>query len=151
GLSTMITIPRTVVRQFRAVLRRALPGVSRADSPLLLCRAGPEGLMLQAKQEDVALRYHETGAQPPAVLAFRSSLLAQFEGRTDDPVTVEQLDPKKARAQWSEGTENHAIELETATPDDFPPLPDPPKRFVPMPPNFLPALVDAGRTTKGQT
>ena len=60
----MIEIPRALARQFRAVLRRSLLDQDpRGPWPLILCRAGEGGLVLQACQGDLALRYQLEGAR----------------------------------------------------------------------------------------
>src|SRR5262249_33491650 len=62
----MLEIPRSLARQFRAVLRRALAAQeSRGAWPLVLCQADGHGLTLQARQGDVAIRYHLPGEGLP--------------------------------------------------------------------------------------
>ena len=86
----MIEIPRSLARQFRAVLRRAHAAQeSRGSWPLVLCQADGLGLTLQARQGDVAARYHLPGERAAEALAFRASAFAEFEGGTPDPVSLE--------------------------------------------------------------
>ena len=95
----MIELPRALARQFRAVLRQSLMAdAPRGPWPLVLCRAGEEGLTLHARNEDLAVRFHQAGKHPPDAIAFRANLLAEFEGRADTPATLEQVASGKGRA-----------------------------------------------------
>jgi hypothetical protein len=144
----MIALPRALARQFRAVLRRSLLDQEpRRSWPLVLCRAGKDGLVLQACQGDMALRYHLQGARSPEAIAFRASVLAEFEGRRDDPVELEQVAFGKGQARWSDGSVPRVIDLETAVPDSVPEFPALPRQFTPMPSGFIQALDEAAKTT----
>ena len=55
----------------------------RGPWPVVVCRAGPGGLTLEARGVDVAVRYHRDGPLPPEVVAFPGGLLAELEGRAD--------------------------------------------------------------------
>jgi hypothetical protein len=144
----VIALPRALARQYRAVLRRSLMDQeSRGSWPLVLCRAGKDGLVLQACQGDMALRYHLEGARQPEAIAFRASVLAEFEGRRDDPVELEQLSFGKGQARWTDGGVPRVIDLETVTPDSVPEFPALPKRWTPLPTGFLRALDEVARTT----
>jgi hypothetical protein len=118
----------------------------RGPWPLLLCRAGEDGLTLHARSEDLAVRYHQAGKHPPDAIAFRASLLAEFEGRADPPVALEQVAFGKGRASWDEGGVPRSVAFDTVTPDSVPQLPARPKKLAPMPDDFLAALTEAART-----
>ena len=80
----MLELSRQLLRQFRTVLRRSLVDQEpRGLWPLLLASAGPDGLVLQASQHDLAVCFHQPGDRLPATLAFRSTILADLEGRDD--------------------------------------------------------------------
>jgi hypothetical protein len=144
----MIEIPRGLARQFRAVLRRAaLAGEPRGPWPLLLCRIDRNGLTLQAGSGNVAVRYRSEGERPPAALAFRASLLAEFEGRGDAMVALSEAGPGTGRARWDDGAVPRVLEFDTVTPDSVPPLPPEPKEYVPVPEGFLRALAEAAQST----
>jgi hypothetical protein len=58
----LIEVPQALARRFRAVLRQSLMAEGpRGLWPLLLARADCEGLTLQARQGDQALRYSQPG------------------------------------------------------------------------------------------
>jgi hypothetical protein len=143
----LIELPRALARSFRTVLRHSLMAdAPRGHWPLVLCRAGEDGLTLQARDGDLAVRYHQPGKRPPGVLAFRAGLLAEFEGRAESPVALEQVAFGKGRASWDEGGVPRSLEFETVTPDSAPEFPGRPKKLVPMPLEFLAALAEAART-----
>src|SRR5262249_58813050 len=100
----VIELPRSLARRFRAVLRRSLQDLEQRNLwPLLLCRADERGLTLEAVCPDFALRYQQPGPRPPDILVFRSSALAEVEGRTDAPAELDRVDPQAARARFAEG------------------------------------------------
>src|SRR5262245_36960492 len=143
----MIAFSRTLARQFRAVLRRSLLDKEpRGSWPLVLFQASKDGLVLQACQSDTAVRYHLDGSYLPEAIAFRSSVLAEVEGRRDDHVELEQVAFGKGQAKWVDGDVPKVTDLETVAPDSVPDFPDLPKRFTPMPREFLQALDEATKT-----
>lgn len=143
----MIELPRALARRFRAVLRHSLVAEGpRHTWSLLLARADGEGLSLQAQQGDLALHYGHPGIAGEGAIAFRSDLLAQFEGRNADTVVLEQVAFGKGKASWTEAGVSRTIEFETVTPDSVPALPALPNHCSPMPGHLLPALADAAQT-----
>ncbi|MCC6417011.1 MAG: hypothetical protein IT429_02045 [Gemmataceae bacterium] len=144
----MITIPRALARVLRAVLRRSVVEEEpKGEWPLLLCRGGPDGLALEAHRASVGVRYQLDGPQPAGVLTFRSTILAEFEGRGNDPVTLEPTGPGKARARWQESGVPRVLDLETVDPETIPPLPAQPARWAALPDSFPQVLLDAANTT----
>src|SRR5262245_21306013 len=140
----MLTIPRALARVLRAVLRRSVVEQEpRGEWPLLLCHAGPQGLVLEAHRGGVGVRHQLEGPQPGGVLAFRSTALAEFEGRGADPVTLEPAGPGKARARWQEASGPRVLDLEAVDPETVPPLPAQPAQWAALPDSFPRALLDA--------
>lgn len=144
----MIALPRSLARRFRAVLRRSLLDQEpRGSWPLVLCQTGKEGLLLQACKGEMALRYHLQGSRSPEVIAFRSSHLAEFEGRRDDVVELEQVAFGKGQARWTDGSVPRVLDLETVAPESVPEFPPLPRQFTSMPAGFLQAFDEAVKTT----
>jgi hypothetical protein len=140
----MIELPRALARQFRAVLRRCLSAQeSRGAWPLLLCQAGQEGLILQARVGDIAVRLRQAGERPADAVAFRAALLAECEGNTPDPVTLESVAFGKGQARWQDGEDTRTLDFETVTPDSVPPFPVSPEKFTELPDSFLVAFQEA--------
>jgi hypothetical protein len=144
----MIIIPRALARVLRAVLRRSVVEQEpRGEWPLLVCRGGPHGLVLEAHRGGVGVRYQLEAPQPSTVIAFRATLLAEFEGRGHDPVTLEPASPGKALARWQEAGVPRVHDLETVDPGSVPSLPAQPGRWAALPDSFRQALLDAANTT----
>jgi len=144
----VIEIPRCLARQLRAVLRRTLMDLEpRGAWPLVLFQADESGLTVHAVQGDLGVRYHEPGPRSPETIAFRSSMLAEFEGRTEQPVALEEVSAGKGQARWSDGAVPRITEFETVTLDNIPAFPALPKRFTPLPVGFLRALGEAAQST----
>jgi hypothetical protein len=114
---------------------------------LVLCQSGKEGLILQAVQDDLAIRYHLEGPCASDAIAFRASALASFEGRRDELVELEQVSFGKGQARWRASKGPQVLELETVAPENVPEFPPLPKQFTPMPDGFLQAMEEAARTT----
>jgi hypothetical protein len=143
----VIEIPRRLALRYRAVLRRCLADQeARGSWPVLVARADDTGLTLEAREGGVGLRYRLEGSRPPDAIAFRSNVMADFEGRTDEPAVLEQVAFGKGQVRWAEGGEARVLDVETVTPDSVPPFPDVPRRFTPLPDNALTVLTEASRT-----
>ena len=144
----MIEIPRSLVRRFRAVLRHCgSPLDPQRELPVVVCRASASGLVLEAARTEVAVRYQIDGPRPEMTLAFPGIVLAEIEGRSDDPVVLEAANATTGRARWQENGTQRDMGFERISPEAFPPFPEAPRRYTPMPPAFGPALADAIRTT----
>jgi hypothetical protein len=112
---------------------------------VLVCRAEGDGLALEATQDDFAVRYHVEGERPPEPIAFRSSLLADFEGRTDEPVLLEPMEGGKGRARWNDGGVPRVLDFETVAANDTTAFPELPQELVSQPAGFLHALGEAAQ------
>ena len=144
----MIALPRSLARRFRAVLRRSSPnGRQAGPPPSVLLRVGDQGLCLEATRTDVAVRLEYPGPQPKAAIAFPADALALFEGRTDEPVTLEETAFGKGQASWTEGGSEVRKDFPTLATDGLPPFPEPPARLHQVDAAFLRALDDAGAVT----
>jgi len=144
----VIALPRSLARRFRAVLRRAGPSGRQVGSPpSVLLRASAQGLCLEAARPDVAVRLEQPGKHPDAVLAFPADVLALFEGRTEEPVRLEETAFGKGRAAWSAGGSEVRKDFPTLATDGWPAFPEPPARLHPFDTTFLRALDDAGAVT----
>jgi hypothetical protein len=113
----------------------------------MLCRTDRHGLTLEAQGGEVAVRYQAGGGCPADAIAFQASVLAELEGGTDAPVTLEQTAAGKGVARWSERTVPRILEFSTVTPESLPAFPKVPAKQVTMPDDFLAALDAAVRTT----
>lgn len=142
----MIELSRTLVRQFRAVARKSvLAADPRGPCPMVVCRAGRQGLSLWCQQGAIGVRHHTPGSFRAAGVAVPYSKLADLEG-AGEAITLEQTAPFKVRASWQAGGEPHTLDFDTADPASLPPAPEPARNAASLEPSFLSALDDAART-----
>ncbi|MFO0929401.1 MAG: hypothetical protein U0736_20630 [Gemmataceae bacterium] len=142
----MIELSRTLVRQFRAVVRKSvLAADPHGPCPLVVCRAGRQGFSLFCRQGPIGVRHHVPGSFRPASVASPYSKLADLEG-ADEVIALEQTAPFKGRASWQAGGEPHTLDFDTADPASLPPAPEPARNAASLEPGFLSALDDAART-----
>ena len=147
----MIELSRALVRQFRAVVRKSvLAADPRGPCPVVVCRAGRQGLTLSCRQGGVGVRHHTPGSFPTARVAIPFAKLADLEV-AGEVVILEQLAPFKAQASWGAGGEPHALEFDTADPSSLPPAPEPARNCASLGAGFLTALDDAARTASRES
>jgi hypothetical protein len=144
----MIELSRRLARQFHTVLRRGLLGRgTRGPWPVVLCKADEKGLTLQARQDELAVRFQAEGSRPPETLAFDGSVLAEWGGNSESLVTLEAVNTQRAKARWFDGRIHRAIEFALDDPDKVPAFPKLPGKLSEMPAGLLTALDAAARTT----
>jgi hypothetical protein len=140
----VITFSRALARQYRAVLRRALMADDpRGPWPMVRCRTDASGLTLESRQGGSAVRYHQEGTFADEALAFRGTLLAEIEGRTETPVTLEAVSPEKGRASWTDRGLPQVIDFEQQPDAVLPAFPELPPKLHRQPPELLQALAEA--------
>src|SRR4051794_26773460 len=114
-------MPRSLALRLRAVLRRC---AARRDNPFVLARASHKGLSLETVLPDVSVRVELPGPQEgSSTLAFPAAALAVFEGRGDDPVTLEEVEPGRGRATWQQAGSTSSKAFATVNLDARPPFP----------------------------
>jgi hypothetical protein len=143
----MIEIPRRLLRQFRSVLRTFVGRGRSVAWPVIVCKAGRHGLTLEARHDELAVRYHVPRPFPEDTLAFNSAVLTELEGNNGELVTLEQTEAGRGVGRWLEKGECRTVEFETFTAEQTPAFPALPEEFTPMPEGFLPALHEAVVTT----
>ena len=73
----MIELSRTLVRQFRAVVRKSvLAADPRGPCPTVVCRAGRQGLTLFCRQAQTGVRHHTPGSFGSGCVALPFPVLA---------------------------------------------------------------------------
>lgn len=144
----MFAIERRTALLLRAALRLCLDGPPRrADAVPVLFRHTKNGYLAHARTAEFAVLYSQPGPAGKGVLAFEASALAQFEGKSDEPVRLVRTHPDKAAARWDDGGVPREFVLPVVEPEKVPVPPTLPRSFVPVPSQFLNALHEAGRTT----
>lgn len=98
--SPLITIPRSLVRQVRAVFRRVMHPSARTPAPPVQLSADATGLTIRAASHDAAVEYRLPGTYTPTDIRLPFDFLEDCEGRTDEPVTIEADGKDKVQVQW---------------------------------------------------
>ncbi|MGA2619389.1 MAG: hypothetical protein ABSF26_17415 [Thermoguttaceae bacterium] len=143
----MITITRRLASSLRAVFRRVL-GTARAAGPALCFTTSPEGMRvsLLAKGCDAAVEYHSPGKFPHEQLWVPLDLLADCEGKRNDPVELEQAAKGRVLAGWTDGIPQR-IQYHIPEPWKAEEFPVRPEHFAQNPPDLPVALDFAAATT----
>ena len=141
----MITVSRSLVRQLRAVFRRALGMIGREAGPNLLLAAGPDGLRVQARNMLAAVEHHTPGDFPVEQLHLPFAFLADCEGGKAEPVVLEQ-ECGRVAAQWSDNKIPQVVQYDSTLPDD-PPFPAVPSPMAEIDWGLWRALAEAMETT----
>ena len=143
----MISIPRSILRTFRAVARRAGRQSSRAMSKLLVAiSAGSDGCRVRAALPEVAIEYRLAGQFEPETILLPIEALNAWEGRGDELVTLEQQPECCVLASWSDRGVPRQVEFRVGLKDTVN-FPDPPTMLTPNEPGLWSALRSAAAST----
>jgi hypothetical protein len=123
-----------------------MAGHLRSFWPNVLCRTRQNELVLEAGQDGLAVQLSLDGSASSGAIAFRGDLLAQVEGKGEEPVTLEPAGSGKGVVRWADGGVPKAMEFDVVSPEQARAFPDEP-RLTAMPESFLSALAETIRTT----
>jgi len=96
----LITIPHSLVRQVRAVFRRALHPSARAPAPAVQLSADAAGLTIRAVGHETAAEYRLAGSFAPAEIRLPFDFLEDCEDRGNEPLAIEAAGKDKVQVQW---------------------------------------------------
>jgi DNA polymerase III sliding clamp (beta) subunit (PCNA family) len=101
--SSMLTIPRSTVRQFQRVLCKAglLKRVKTKPPAVLRLIANRDGLILQGCDAQISVSMHVPGIHEPETLALPIACLSDWSDRIEGDVTVT-IREKRAVASWTD-------------------------------------------------
>ena len=142
----MISISRSLARQFRAVARRA--GLSARHAGYVRLVATPDALSVYAANHRVAVEYRDGGRFITADITVPLQLFADCEGKRDDLVTIRLGEPGHIVATWDEGGVPQHRDYLFADAAAIPSLPPMPSELASNEPHLLVALRDAMETTE---
>ena len=142
----MISISRSLARQFRAVARRA--GLSARHAGYVRLVATPDALSVYAANQRVAVEYRGGGRFIAADLTVPLQLFADCEGKNGDLVTIRLGEPGHIVATWDEGGISQHRDYLFADDASIPTLPPLPAEFASNEPDLLVALRDVMETTE---
>ena len=145
----MISISRSLARQFRAVARRAgLCKVGQPGSACVRLIATADTLRMQSTNGRVAVEHQTAGRFDPTDIAVPLQLFADCEAKNDGYVTIRRNDSSGIAASWADrGVPQHK-EYSAANASEIPVLS---QELMQNPPNLLVALRDAKATTEGSS
>jgi hypothetical protein len=109
--------------------------------------AGPEGLRVRASSDDIAVEYHGPGQGPAETVWLPMALLADCEGRGDEPVEIERVGEGRVTAQCRDRGIPQLLQYDSNPPDDADKFPVIPDKLAENPSKLLKALADAAATT----
>lgn len=141
----MISLSRSLARQFRAVARRAGLSARRGDSVRLVTT--PEALSVFAANHRVAVEYRASGPFIAADVTVPLQLFADCEGKSGDLVTIRPSEPGHIVATWDAGGVPQHRDYACADEKALPTLPPMPTEFASNDPGLLIALRDGMETT----
>jgi len=119
----LITLTRSQVRQIRTVFSRCLSLSSRGPFPSVEFRAGGGGLVIQSKNHDAAIEFHQPGQFPEEQFAVPFDVLKQCDGGKADEVTLERSD-NTVTVQWNDGGIPQIVQVDLESQyEDFPVIP----------------------------
>jgi hypothetical protein len=143
----MILFTRAVARDFRALFARCVSGRPRGPAPPVIVRAHDVRRTVAATTPDGVTLTHCSPAAKVGddLLVLPAEVMAEVEGGTDEPVTLDR--PLKARGvvRWHGGTEPRTLPVELILPGKQHELPVP-ARLTPVAVRLLAALHECGRT-----
>ncbi len=138
----MVTITRRLALQLRSVLRRAF-GNCRGNGPAIGFIAGKEGLTVRSMSADAAVEYRAPGERAAEALWLPFEVLADVEGKKDDPVDLEATGNGQVSVQWRDGNVPQIVNYEAKEPCEADRDLAPPTVRAVNPPGLLKALHEA--------
>ena len=143
----MITFPRAAMRAFRAVVRKGVAGRGREPAPPVVLIPDAEAVTFLVHLPAIVIAYRVPTDQPgSAAMVVPMAAFDAVSGPGNDSVTIEPKGKLGAELRWSDRgqprTQSVGLERLSAAHE----RPVEPKAFAPMPPEFLAALHEAGRT-----
>src|SRR5262249_17742074 len=121
----VISVCRSLVRQFHALLRRSVLLHLPKGSPLpVVFQADRDGVTIYASAEGVTLSCRATGRYDHEVIPLPVNVLEQFESKSSDTVTLESLGSGKVTARWDDEGVPRVVEVEPIKADRMPKLPE---------------------------
>jgi len=101
---------------------------------------------MQCVAPNVAVDYHQPGTLAEDRLVVSARLLADCEGRREEPVVLERGPDDSVRARWYDAGVPQQREYTLASSETTVEFPKLPQRWLPQGPELLPALLAAAQT-----
>jgi hypothetical protein len=142
----MIHISRRQARDLKTVFRRAFGFARYCDAPPVELSVSENGLIVRAKNELVAIEYHDPQAREPCRIVVPMQLFQDCEGGRDQQVTIEPPRDGHVFCRWQDGDvpQLHRYEHDQEFDSEFPAVPT---QWESNSPGLLAALRDAVHAT----
>jgi hypothetical protein len=143
----MIVCTRAEARDFKLLLSRCVSGRSRGPAPPLVVRVNGHERSVTATTPDGVTLSLTTPApgEPDDVLIVPAAVLAEVEGATDEPVSVERQSKLRGVVRWVAQGKPRSQPIDLILPgQQHEPMATP--ALTPVPAKFLTALHECGRT-----
>src|SRR5438046_5245768 len=98
----MIQIPRSVVKQLRAIFRRLMPRGRNTVVPAVSFHAVESHLLVRLHRLDVSAEFRIDGQFATDTFVVPLDALAEFEGKDNSPVTLERVQSGGVQAKWDD-------------------------------------------------
>ena len=140
----LIEISRSVVRSFRAVLKKIATVLGNREPPaVVLFRTDRMGLHIQARNSQIALEHSLPGSYTAVEeVALPAEALGDFESRKDASVRF-QVSKNQVIASWQDKAVPQVKQYLAAEPNRIPKMPALPPSMQRQPVELLKALADA--------
>jgi hypothetical protein len=142
----MISVPRAVARAFRALARKCVPGRARGPAPPVALRQADNQLTIRADLGEVFLAWTGPASGDPDTLFVPMALLDAVDGPGDDPIEIDRDGPDRVVARWADRGVPRSFVGDAVTAEADRSLLEVPPSSAIVPPAFLGALHEAGRT-----
>jgi hypothetical protein len=143
----MTLFTRVVAQNFRALFARCVTGRPRGPAPPIVVQTRDEVRTLAATTAAGVTLTHASPApkEPDELLVLPSTVLAEVEGGTDEPVDLDRPSKLRGVVRWHGGAKPRTLPVELILPGKQHELPAPPALSA-VRAQFLTALHECGRT-----
>jgi len=141
---TMIQITQSLVRQLRAVFRKAAPKNS-GTRPAVSFQTDEGGLHVRLYQAPILMEYQKAGDYRAEALSLPLEALADLESRKDAVVTLAGIKGGQVEAKWQDGSIPRVMQYDA--PDvSLTDYPTAPKKMAVAAPGLLEVLAEGSRS-----
>ncbi|OWK39988.1 hypothetical protein [Fimbriiglobus ruber] len=142
----MIVFPRERARSVRALARKCVAGRPRGPAPPVVFESRAGTLSVWVHTADAVLTHTAPTAGGDGVLVVPMDVLTAVEGTGDEAVELVVGEGLRGEARWSARGVSHTHPFDRIEPGKPHRPPPPPDDWHPVPPAFLTALHECGRT-----
>jgi hypothetical protein len=143
----VIVMSRGLARTFRAVARKCVAGRPRSPAPAVALEVQAGTLTMWAKTGDATLAHAAPTGCGAGILVIPMAALDAVAGGGDDPVELTVGANLRGEARFTDRGVPRTHSFDAIRPGQQHRPPDPPDDWHPVPPEFLTALHECGRTT----